>query len=344
MKVLLVGQFTGYHSENFILDALKQLDIDTHIVNTNDYVKISLLNRVMYKFKRVPHYFGVRTLNEELLKKAQQLKPDFILFIKPIYITPETVVGLKKISKLYSWHADHVDFPKNFSDYFYKAIPLYDCHFSANIDNTGAMLRYGAKRSINLPITVNKDCFQQAQITEEDRRCFGSDIVFVGNYAKEMRAEYCEKLCKDGYDIKVYGFGWEKLGRRSCLIKSKRIEPKELGCEGMPKVFQASKIALAFVREHNNEQSGLRSYEIPICEGFMLHVRTKFISEFYEEGKEAEFFSSYEEMKIKIDKYLSDNESRKRIALAGYKRIIESNFFIIDHVKKLLDMHVRNEC
>ncbi len=343
MKVLLIGQFTGYHGENFILDALRQLGIEAHIFNADDYFKISMLNRIMNKFRETPYYFGLKILNEELLKKARNIKPDFILCIKAIYVKPETIAELKKISKVYSWHFDHIDFPRNFSVHFYKSIPLYDCHFSSNESSAQAIRRYGAKKSIVIPMTIDKNIFHPVEITEAEREKYGADVVFVGNYANEMRAEYCEKLCQDGYDIKIYGNYWDKLGRKSCLVKHRRIEYRHLGPEGMFKVYQASKIALAFVREHNNEMSGLRTWEIPLCKGFMLHIRTKEAENFYKEGEEAEFFSSYEEMKRKIDKYLNDGRSRKRIALAGYKRISESNNFIIDHVKKILEFHTQNK-
>lgn len=343
MKVLLVGYFTGHHAENSILDSLKQLKVETYALNVDDYFKISLLNRIINRFRKVPVYFDVMALNKELLKKAQVVKPDFILFTKPIYITPKTVIELKKKFKLYSWNFDHVDFPKNFSVHFYKSISFYDCHISSNANSAQALQRYGAKNSIVIPMTIDRNYFHTVKITEAQREQLKSDIVFVGNYVKEMRAEYCEKLCKDGYDIRVYGYGWEKLGRKSCLVKNKRIVSQLLGYEGMPKVFQSSKIALAFVRGHNNEMTGFRTFEIPLCGAFMLHVRTDTIGDFYEEGKEAEFFSSYEELKNKIDKYLHDDELRKKIASAGNERINKSNYFIIDHVKKFLELYSNNE-
>lgn len=346
MRVLLVGQFTGYHAENSIFKALRELGVEADIVNADDYYRISFINRVLNKFLRefhgAPFYVGVGAFNAAILRKSIAMRPDLILFIKPIFVTAATIGAIQRDlprTALYSWNFDHVDYRKNFSTYFYETLPLFDIQISGNVSSTKSLPSYGAKKAITIPLTVPHDLSRGAPLTDEERMRWGSDIVFVGNYAKEMRSEYVERLCRDGYDIKVYGFGWEKLGRGSCLIKNGRVVAKLLGHEFMPKVFQASKIALAFVREHNDEETGTRTWEIPLFGCFMLHVRTRTATELFEEGREAEFFGSYDEMRSKIDHYLRDESLRATIAKAGERKMRTGGNFIIDNVRKILELY-----
>jgi spore maturation protein CgeB len=48
--------------------------------------------------------------------------------------------------------------------------------------------------------------------------------------------------------------------------------------------------------------------------------RTEEHLEFFEEGKEAEFFASSEELLDKVKFYCNNESARKRIAEAGYER------------------------
>lgn len=80
----------------------------------------------------------------------------------------------------------------------------------------------------------------------------------------------------------------------------------------------------------------MRSFEIPACRGFMLAERTPAHQALFEEGKEAEFFSSVEECADKARFYLDHPESRRAIAQAGYDRSIESDYSLRRRLRDVL--------
>jgi spore maturation protein CgeB len=58
---------------------------------------------------------------------------------------------------------------------------------------------------------------------------------------------------------------------------------------------------------------------------------------FFEEGVEAEFFNTKEEMFRKVAYYLNDSEKRESIARSGRQRCIKSLYSFDDVVERMLN-------
>lgn len=120
------------------------------------------------------------------------------------------------------------------------------------------------------------------------------------------------------------------------LYNTLKIELQGLFSEDYSKSFRTFKISLCFLRKMNFDQQTSRTMEIPACGGFMLAERTKEHQALFEEGKEAEFFSSNEELLDKCRYYLSHEDERKAIAEEGHKRCITSDYSNQGMVKRIL--------
>jgi len=337
MKVLIVGKKIAGSSSFLSFKAFQEISINVQILCSNGYSSESLINRIFNKFCDTPEYWGTKNFNEAIIKKTKEFMPDFILFFKPILISPSTITELKKYTKVFSWYPDYIPFHKTASVDFFNSIPLYDCHFSFNFANVEELKNKGAKLSFFLPCAADPDYHKPVGVSDQERKELGADVVFVGTYAKEKRSEYLERLCQDGYNIKIYGDGWENHPKSSCLWQKNYIQSKSFYGEGMSKVLDASKITLAFVREHNKETLACRTYEIPAAGGFMLHQRTAKTGEALEEDKEGVFFSTYEEMKEKIDLYLKNENLRKEIIKNGRERVLKEDLFI-HRVQRIIEV------
>jgi spore maturation protein CgeB len=79
----------------------------------------------------------------------------------------------------------------------------------------------------------------------------------------------------------------------------------------------------------------MRTFEIPVVGGFMLHEYSEEAIEFFEPGVEADYFKSPEECADKIKFYLKNEALRQIIANAGHEKIFSANHLYTDRVEVL---------
>jgi len=127
-----------------------------------------------------------------------------------------------------------------------------------------------------------------------------------------------------GLPVAVYGAGWNRAMEYDKLHD--HVNFRRLNNEEYLYALKSAKIGLCFVSELNGNQTAGRSFEIPACGTFLLAMRTKQHTECYLEGKEAEFFSSNQELVQKARYYLEHDDQRKEIALRGYQRCTASDY------------------
>jgi hypothetical protein len=95
-------------------------------------------------------------------------------------------------------------------------------------------------------------------------------------------------------------------------------------------------IALCLVRRANRDGHAMRTFEIPACGAFMLAERTEEHLALFREGQEAAFFGSSEELVSKVRYYLAHADERRRIAQAGYNRIVNGGNTYRDRLSELV--------
>jgi spore maturation protein CgeB len=69
----------------------------------------------------------------------------------------------------------------------------------------------------------------------------------------------------------------------------------------------------------------------------LLADRTEEHQQFFEEGKEAEFFASCEELIDKVKFYGCNASARKRVAEGGYRRCKEGGYAYVHRLKTALE-------
>ena len=148
-------------------------------------------------------------------------------------------------------------------------------------------------------------------------RNFQNDVVFVGHYEEDGRADTLNYLAREGVSVRVYGTSWEK-GSLDPEIKQVPIHP--VYGEDYVRAIAGAKIALVFLSGKNRDVYTRRCFEIPACGTVMIAPRTPELINLFTDGVEALYFDNKEELLKAVDWLLQNPLQRNTIAQAGYER------------------------
>ncbi len=83
-------------------------------------------------------------------------------------------------------------------------------------------------------------------------------------------------------------------------------------------------VAVPMGMHHNGweDKVSTRTFEIPACRGFMLHIDNEEVREFFTPGEEIDVFSSSEELTDKVQFYLSRPALRSRMIHRAHQRCV----------------------
>lgn len=339
MKILSIGGMDGL--SNTCLQrhrALKKIADEINVVNTSGFT--SLWYRIAYHLFlygmpiRIPEN---RKENSQIIEKINSTYYDIVWIDKGITIFPETLQYIKKKSPktlLISYSPDNMALRHNQSQQYLECIPLYDYIITNKSYILDDLKKLGAKNVRFVNNSYESTFHYPRTLTPEDYKEIGGDIGFVGAWEKE-RCESILYLAQHGLNVRVWGGGkWLKY---KGMYPNLTIEDKGLYSENYSKSFQAFKISLCFLRKMNFDLQTTRTVEIPACGGFMMAERTSEHQAMFEEGKEAAFFSTNEELLEKCKYYLSHEEERKQIATAGLKRCQTSGYSNEDTIRNVIN-------
>lgn len=274
--------------------------------------------------------------NKTICSLVSQNNYDIVWIDKGQTIFPETLHYIKKVSPhsiVVSYSPDNMALRHNQTQQYLNCIPLYDYIVTNKSYIIEDLKKLGAKHVLFVNNSYEDSFHYPRELSVLDIQELGGDVGFIGAWEKER----CESICylaDHGIKVRVFGVGkWADYKNYSPNL---RIEDRQLLGEDYCKSLQAFKISLCFLRKMNFDQQTTRSVEIPACGGFMLAERTDEHLSMFEEGKEAAYFSSNEELLEKCRYYLEHEEERMQIAENGLKKCRENGYSNIETLKKVL--------
>ena len=279
---------------------------------------------------------GIGAYNRELLQTAARTQPDLIYIDQAHYLWPQTVRALQKTTgRMVHYTSEHFGFRRYLFRHFHKTIPLYDVHVHTYAFSKQWLELRGARRVVLSEFGYDPRIHRPPELTEEDRRKYGSDVIFIGHHEPSTE-KMILALQQAGIDVKIYGSGWKRRSRH--IRGGKQIRPASL--EEYVKLIACAKVCLCFLSKWNNNtlHSAGRTFEIPAIGSFLLAERTPDHLRYYVEGKEAEFFGSSKELVDKVRYYLAHDDQRRAIAEAGHLRCLTSGYSHRERMKQILEL------
>ncbi len=280
-----------------------------------------------------------------LLALARTQPLDVIWIDKGLTISACVLEQAKALSgaKVVAFSEDDMALRHNRSRKWLGALKFCDLVVTTKIANVeGRELEaLGAPRVLYVVQTYDPKQHFPLALSDRERTEWEADVAFVGSYEFD-RAHSLLALAEAGVSVRVWGNGWA----------GKVLHPN-LQVEGRPavnagekldysKALTSSKIVLGFLRKLNRDQHTSRSLEIPACGSMLLAERTPVHQALFNEGVEAEFFGSDEELIAKARYYLEHEDKRATLARAGHDRCVRdySSARQMDLILKALGTHL----
>lgn len=279
----------------------------------------------------------VSDLNHALQQFSETLKGITHVWIdKGRWIYPKTLIALRDITNATLVHyTPDPQLVHHKSRHFLASLPLYDLVVTTKPFEVTAYSTAGA-RKVLLVLQGYDSRVMNVAPSRTDHEIYGSDVCFIGHFERHYAARLRAAAISSGR-LRIWGPGWKRYAFLHPWAKS-YMAGDGLWGNKYPVAIQCSKIALGLLSKRIPETTTTRTFEIPAAGGFLLAERTEDHLKLFEEGKEAEFFWSDEELRDKISFYLREDNLRNRIAQAGYFRCIKSGYHTRNELEKVLDV------
>ena len=310
MKILYLGQIEAGQTARMRMRALERLGHSVRGVHTSEPWNRALwLQRQVQR--RIHRGSIVEEINRTILAAARQFKPAIVWADKQEFLRVETIEELRRLG------ARSVHFtPDPYFSLDWKRTPVMDaamrafdalvyCKSYERIQYEGL-----GKPVVYMPLGYCDEVHRP--LASEDAR-WSSAVGFLGGW-EPRRERFLHAVTATGVDLKIWGEYWEFLRdgkwtpRRHIILRqlagkdrfrfhsdellSRAHQGGEVYADDYARALTGSRIGLGFLRMVCADQHTTRTFEIPACGSLLLADRTEEHQEFFEEGREADFFAS----------------------------------------------------
>ena len=359
MKVLFAGEIGPGQTSLMRMRAIQRLGHSVRGIHTIEpWRRASWLRRqVERRLQRGP---VVDEINRAVLDAARDFRPDLLWAEKQEFLRVDTLDAIRRLgTRLVHFTPD---------PYFtlgWKRTRLMDAAMGA-FDVLVYCKSYerSAYAAIGKPILYMPlgYCDEVHRPLPSADGQWNSAVGFLGGW-EPRRERLLHAIASSGADLRIRGGYWEFLtdgrwtprrqlilrqlagGERFSIHRDELLAAAWKGGEvygdDYARALTGSKIGLGFLRAVCPDQHTTRTFEIPACGSMLLADRTVEHREFFDEGTEAEFFSSPDELLDKINFYGANESARARVAEAGLVRCRDGRYAYVHRLRVALDAIAR---
>lgn len=340
---ILAGDFRYSMYENALADALSRRGMR---VVRHQFISEypSLLVRAEAKYNVYGPF--LYRLNQSFISSVTQVRPDVVFVWRGIHLRASTLRKMRRRASplLVSYNVDDAFSPAYSSSdrlnlrrlwrFYCECIPEYDLHFVVRDQNVPELFSYGARAVLPLRRYFVPAIHRPVRLSEEERSRFESDVVFVGHYENDGRADYIRALLDAGVRVRLFG---SRAWNQSFLsdITARVGAVREVFEDDYARAICGAKLALCFHSRLNRDEDTSRTYEIPACGTLLLSERTPLVETLYRTDEETVLFSSIEECVQKVKLLLQQPGRVTSMAAAGYRRVLANRCSIDDRAQEI---------
>jgi spore maturation protein CgeB len=356
MKILFLGQIGLGQTSLMRMRAFERLGHTVRGVHTGEpWTRASWLKRQAQR--RLQCGSVVAEINRSVLERAREFRPNLVWAEKQEFLGAETIEQMGKLD------ARCVHFtPDPYFSLDWKRTHLMDAAMGA-FDVLVYCKSYEKKQYemlgkpvVYMPLGYCDEVHRPLQSEDAQWNCA---VGFLGGW-EPRRERLLHSIAATGVDLKIWGGYWDFLRdgkwtlRRHMILRqlsggdcfrfhrdeflARAHQGGEVYEDDYARALTGSRIGIGFLRKVCPDQHTTRTFEIPACGSLLLADRTSEHQEFFEEGNEAEFFASTEELVDKVRFYCSNESARKRVAEGGLRRCTDGNYAYVHRLRTVLDV------
>ena len=339
LRILAVADVWQGSDAYAFVRAFRRMGHSVSVVPPENYVPSAWKRTSLRGLRRLLEPILVSEYTEALISEARQLRPHLFFVFKGRHVTPKAIETIRKAGAVAINFYPDVSFMAH-GRYLPEALPQYDWIFTTKSFGPADMERLLAvRRASVLPPSYDPETHAPVKLDEDDRARYECDVSFIGTWSPKKQ-QYLEQVQRELPEIRlrVWGSQWENA-RRSL---GSQIEGRHvLGIE-YAKAVIGSKINLAILSEaragaSSGDQITARTFQIPATGAFMLHEYTEEFTGYFREDVECACFQTADDLMEKVAHYLEHPEEREKIAMAGYRRCVESGYAVDDRAAIVLN-------
>lgn len=344
MNILYLGDIGPGQTCLMRMRALERLGHQVLGVNTVEpWRRASWIQRQVQR--RMHSGSVVEAINESVLSAARDFRPELVWADKQEFQRIETIQKLRKLgARLVHFTPDpYFSLSWKRTSLMDEAMRVFDVLVYCKVYEKADYEALG-KPLVYMPLGYCDEVHRPLPSGDPRWHC---DLGFLGGW-EPRREKLLAAIAEAGLDLKIWGGYWDFLRDGRWTLRRKIIldqlaggetyrvhrneklaaclQGGEVYADDYARALTGAGIGLGFLRKVCPDQHTTRTFEIPACGSMLLADRTDEHREFFEEGKEAEFFSSGAELLDKAGFYSGNSEARERIAQAGYERCIKGGY------------------
>lgn len=353
VTILFAGYFNYFFYEEVVCRSLELLGYRVIRFNISTYFDDYPFSSRFSQFPLPTP--GIVSINKNIIKEAELHEPSILIAWRVLHFFPSTIEKIKSLGvETISYNNDDPfrtaeKFLARLKDkllwsLYLSCLPKFNQNYFYRLVNVKESHKYGAKHcDILLPYFI-PEINRPQKLSKIEKSKFEVDVAFIGHFEPDGREKYISALLDHGFNVRVYGgLEWsrEVLGDYYDML----APINNVVGDDYSKAISGAKIALAFLSKLNRDTYTRRCFEIPACKTVMLSERTDNLLKMFEEDKEACYFVNETECVSKV-KFLMDNEDkRKEIAEAGYRKVYRAGHDVHSRVSRWIEkiLKVKNE-
>ena len=312
MKILISGQF---YPDSFARNIAVTACGMGHQVAVVDETPVHRHLNVLWRgfWTLIPRVFPEyeRRRQRKLVRAAKEFAPDMVLLTYGT-LPPSVVRQLRGAcsARIAAWYPDAL---VTLGRQYLLASDL-DAWFLKDPYMVRVLRDKLALNTFYLPEACNSLWHRRVELSVEDQRKYGCDLVTVSNMYY-YRAKSLEIFLN--YDMKIWGKSYP-----SWLSSPLRViyHDEYVAEEEKARAFNAAKIVLNTMHYGEIEGVNCRLFEAAGCGAFQIADWKPALPDLFEPEKEIVTFRTQQELKEKVDYYLAHPEERREIADRAYAR------------------------